>query len=225
MPLIHIGFPKTATTWVQKSLFLPKFGFIQGLDHAQIQGGIISPTPFIYNPELVLHRYDLNIETRTNEVPVVSSETLAGNIYCGGYNVKQNADRLHDTFPGGRVLLVTREQKSLIRALYKTLVQWGMPHSIDRFLYPLEPHRFPQFTLDYFRFEQVGRYYMNLFGEDNVLIIPYELLQREPERFARDIVEFSRTPVPFEEIYANINPARRVNTKQADQRHHVPALV
>lgn len=211
IPLLHIGYPKTATTWLQKKLFQPEFGYTKALNHAEIHGGIIAPTAFTYIPLFAQERFQSNLNDVKDTIPVVSSEILSGNIYCGGYNAKQNADRLYETFPQAKVLIVTREQKSLIRALYKTQVQWGMPHSIKRILVPIEAHRFPQFNLDYLRFNLIAQYYKGLYGESNVLVIPYELFLREPRLFLEEIVTFSGSTVDVDMLLAKPNLLRRQN--------------
>ncbi|MCB1705613.1 MAG: hypothetical protein KDI17_12160 [Halioglobus sp.] len=212
-PLIHIGYPKTASTWLQRRLFKPAFGFVRALNHVEIQLAINAPTPFQYDAGSVRAWYEKNLAGERGVTPVISSETLSGNIYCGGFNARQNADRLYETFPEGKVLIVTREQKSLIRSLYSTLIEWGMPHSLDRLLTPLDvSNRFPEFNLDYLRFELIAGYYKKLFGDGNVLVIPYELLSSDPQAFAEEIVAFSGASTDLEKLWQRRRTRKAANT-------------
>jgi hypothetical protein len=216
VPLIHIGYPKTASTWLQRRLFKPDFGFSKVLNQVEIQLGINAPTPFRYNAAGIRERFENNLSEGAGETPVISSETLSGNICCGGYNARQNADRLYETFPRAKILIVTRERKSLIRSLYKTMVEWGMPHSIDRLLSPIQPEgRFPEFNLDYLRFDLITEYYRKLFGEDNVLVIPYELLLGSSKTFAQEIVSFSGASADLSKLWKNPGALKVENSNTA----------
>jgi hypothetical protein len=121
-------------------------------------------------------------------MPVCSAEALIGNPYCGGYNAKQNADRLKTLFPNAKILFIVREQRSLMRSLYKTMVVWGMPHSIKNLLYPTDTSLAPQFNLDFLRFDLATHYYQMLFGAENVLVLPYEAFAENPQQFVRKII-------------------------------------
>jgi len=216
-PLLHIGYPKTATTWLQKNLFLPRFGFQSALNHAHIQLGIVGPSPFTYSAQNIRIGYEMNLqksEMAADTVPVVSSEVLSGNTFLGGYNAKQNADRLYEAFPHGKVMMVTREQSSYVRALYKTQVEWGMPHKLKHLLDPHKEHRFPQFGAHYLRYELVAQYYIQLFGAENVLVIPYELLVNSPDVFLQHVVEFSGVQTDITPLIEKSGAVARVNANK-----------
>ncbi len=190
-PLIHIGYPKAMSSWLQKFLFQPEQGFINILDSLRTTISVIDPSPFTFDEsaskafiEETLH----NTPNHPQLVPVCSAEALVGNYYCGGFNAKQNADRLKQLFPEAKILLIVREQRSLMRSLYKTMVVWGMPHSIKRLLSPQNTSLAPQFHLDFFRFDLVATYYQTLFGRKNVLVLPYEAFLENPQGFVQKIL-------------------------------------
>lgn len=192
-PLIHVGFPKAISSWMQKHLFQPGCGFVKVLDPLTCQLSVINPSPFAFSPGAAHEHMRAALATVTQEgiVPVITSEALAGNMYCGGFNGKELADRLHTLAPKGRILLMVREQRSLIRSLYKSWIAWGMPHSIDRLLEPLTPELSPQFNLDYLRFDQRVAYYQGLFGQDRVQVLPYEAFAKTPFILLRQIHDFA----------------------------------
>jgi len=191
-PLVHIGFPKALSSWMQKSLFKPEQGFLNVLDSLCTTISVIDPAPFSFDESLCIRFIEQSLEKNNggnNLVPVCSAEALIGNPYCGGYNAKQNADRIKQLFPNARILLIVREQRQLMRSLYKTMIVWGMPHTIKRLLNPDDTSLVPQFNLDFLRFDLATAYYQQLFGKDNVLVLPYEAFTIAPETFTHKIFQ------------------------------------
>lgn len=190
-PLIHIGFPKAMSSWLQKFLFKPEQGFINILDSLRTTISVIDPSPFAFDESKCLAFIDETLRNTPNHqtlVPVCSAEALIGNYYCGGFNAKQNADRLKILFPQAKILFIVREQHSLMRSLYKTMVLWGMPHSIKRLLNPKDTSLVPQFNTDFFCFDLAAAYYQALYGQENVLVLPYEAFSENPQAFTTQIL-------------------------------------
>lgn len=190
-PLIHIGYPKAMSSWLQKFLFQPEQGFINILDSLRTTISVIDPSPFTFDEsasKVFIEETLRNTPNHSQLVPVCSAEALVGNYYCGGFNAKQNADRLKQLFPEAKILLIAREQRSLMRSLYKTMVVWGMPHSIKRLLSPQNTSLVPQFSLDFLRFDLTIAYYQELFGQENVLLLPYESFAENPQAFVKQIL-------------------------------------
>ena len=192
-PLIHIGFYKSASSWLQKHFFQNDYGYQQILTPYTTQLELLDQPSLCFDKNKVLSFLDrefANIQ-ETPYTSVISSENLSGNLMCGGYNAKDNADRLSQTFSNAKILLVTREQKKLIRSMYKTMILWGSPLSIKRLLNSPDPRSAPQFNLDFLRFDQIVSYYRLLFGTDNVLVLPYELFKEDPADFLNKIRAFN----------------------------------
>ncbi len=187
--LVHLGFPKALSSWLQKQWFVPGNGYQTVMDPLQVQQKIIDSTPFAWTSEAAANAIKKN--RQADLLPVITSEALSGNMYSGGYNGKECIDRVLQLAPQARLLLVVREQRALIRSLYKSLVTWGMPHSIDRILKPVEPRLSPQFNLDFLRFDQRVAYYQQLVGKDRLLVLPYEMFTRQPQVFLQSIQEFA----------------------------------
>lgn len=214
-PLIHVGYPKALSSWMQKHLFKPEHGFLSILNSMESTIGVIDPPPFEFTDTQALSYIHANL-ARTPQhqglTPVISAEMLIGNPYCGGFNAKQNADRLHQLFPHGKILLIVREQRQLIRSLYKTLVIWGMPHSIKRLLHPQELSMAPQFNLSYLRFDMAVQYYQQRFGTDNVLVLPYETFTQDAHGFLQRVFAFAGQDATLS--LARLPVQKRVNTNQ-----------
>lgn len=214
-PLVHIGYPKALSSWLQKHLFKPEQGFINALDSLRTTISVIDPTPFRFDESVAARFIDETLAAcpvRDRLVPVCSAEALVGNPYCGGFNARQNADRIHQLFPDARILLVVREQRQLMRSLYKTLVVWGMPHTIRRLLHPRDTSLAPQFSLDFLRFDLLTAYYQQLFGRDNVLVLPYEAFTQDPQAFVRRILQHAgREPTA---AFSKLPWQKRLNANQ-----------
>ncbi|MCK5666181.1 MAG: sulfotransferase, partial [Thiotrichaceae bacterium] len=213
-PLIHVGFPKALSSWMQVNLFKPENGFKQVMKPFQIQPVIINPTCFKYRADEVYASLDMKISESkdlNNKVPVITSEALSGNLFCGGYNAKELADRVVTAFPDARILIIVREQKSMIRALYNTQILWGLPHSIERMLVPVVPSMSSQFSHDYLRYDEIVNYYMSQLGKDRVLVLPYELFQQAPDKFIASIYEFSGAHEMWSERVNQLPFEKRIN--------------
>jgi hypothetical protein len=215
-PLLHVGYPKALSSWMQNLLFKPEMGFCKILDSLTLQLFLIDPPPFSFTVDKCEEWVDKVIhETEGSEhlYPVITGEALVGHTHCGGYNAKVNADRLFELCPDARVLIVIREQKTEIRSLYKTFVIWGMPHSIGRILEPVDPNLSPQFNFDFLRYDQLVGYYQTLYGKDNVLVLPYEQFGENPEEFVRSIYAHTGQEVS-EQMMVRLPFNRLMNSNQ-----------
>ena len=56
---------------------------------------------------------------------MVSFPRLSGHPYSGGYDSRMIADRVAEVFPEARILIVIREQRSMIVSTYKQYVNAG----------------------------------------------------------------------------------------------------
>lgn len=229
VPLVHVGYPKALSSWLQKFLFKPDYGFVKVLDAVQLQLSLIDPTPFRYTNEAAV-RYARESLAKAGDrasgcIPVATAEALIGNTYCGGYNARQNADRLRQLFPQARILIIVREQQRFIRSLYKTLVTWGMPHTPTRLLNPTDVSMAPQFNLDFLRFDLAVGYYQSLFGADNVLVLPYERFAEDPQGFIEAILQHAgaRSPTPLDRLplQKRINPNQTLLNLYLQRLHNL----
>ena len=207
-PLIHIGYHKTGTTWLQKNVFPdPKSGFSLVAGPLPVRFWFVAINDFEFDPERPRRRFRRGMEEAEEGglVPVVSHERLSGSPYAGGHDSKASADRLALTFPDARVLIIIREQQSMILSVYKQYLRWGGAASLEQFLnQTLGSGRMPVFKYEFFEYHHLIGYYRRLFGEESVLALPYELLRKSPPDFLRRITDFVDLP-------AVVPPAGRSN--------------
>jgi Sulfotransferase domain len=217
--LIHIGYHKTGTKWLRGGLFLNKAAGYRWIDKdtAPVRG-LIRAHPLEFDPEAARRDFEpLLAEAETKRLmPVICWGRLAGQAFSGGYDTKEIADRLKAVFSDGRILVVVREQRSMIVSTYKQYVKAGGPCTVEDFLQPGADQgwRIPLFDFEYFEYHRLLGYYRSLFGADNVLALPYEELVRDRRGFLARIGEFAGRPVP-EEVLGEMSDAKRRNPAQS----------
>lgn len=211
-PLVHIGYHKTATTWLQDGLFQEGSGcFTSPWSRAEIVARFISLNAFEFDAPAARAWFAEGIAAglRRGLVPVLSHEQLAGNAHSGGHNSKANADRLVGALPGARVLIVIREQRSMVASVYKQYVRACGVASIERYLHP--PRRgndrgIPLFDAAFLEYHHLIGYYRGLFGEANVRVVPFEFLRRNGVGFIDEVVAFAGARAPQELSFEAVNP-------------------
>ena len=197
-PLVHIGYPKTASTWLQQTIFNDKKnGFYApwGLPSGEATEQFVLANEFRFSAEAARRAFEpgLKMATGRHLVPVLSQETLVGSQIRGRYWGKEVADRLHQVLPEARIFILIREQKSMILSSYREHIKMGGITTIERFI-GLEKRRrgFGALCrLDFLEYDLLISYYQELFGKKNVFVLPFELLKRDRGLFLQKLSEFS----------------------------------
>ena len=188
--LIHIGYHKTATTWLQQVVFRrQKMGFQR--IHTNVPD-FLQHGYFSFDAEKCRNSIEHQVVDATSRgvIPVLSHERFSGNPQSGGYDSKEIANCLATAFPQAKILIVIREQCSRIVSCYKQYVKVGGPCTFHGYISPPTKGqmRIPLFRLEHFEYHALIQYYQQLFGPERVLVLPYELLVREPISFVSQIV-------------------------------------
>ncbi len=199
--ILHIGYHKTATSWLQRHVFNnPQSGLRTigkaGEDHPVRQ--LVRAQALGFEAGEHRARMEALIQPICEEglVPVVSWERLSGHPVSGGYDSKELADRLHAVFPEAKVLAVIREQREVILSSYKQYVMGGGRASVEGFLEPPVSRnmRLPRFDFRFYEYEHLLGHYRSLFGRDAVLVLPFDQFTREPADFVGAICAFAGRP-------------------------------
>jgi hypothetical protein len=178
---VHIGFHKTATTWLQDEVF-PRHGRL----HPYVSGPVWDD-PFLrcivaesdreFDARRARETYEKGLERlgtiRPGDVVVVSAERLSGHAASGGYDTVRIARRLHATLPEARVLMVVRSQIDMIESEYRQLVGEGYRGPISS-LWSTDAWKRVQFDLGHYEYDTLVREYQQLFGGENVAVFSYE---------------------------------------------------
>lgn len=93
---------------------------------------------------------------------------------------------LRSLHPGSRILVVTRGFEGMVRSIYSQYVRSGgtlhpgeLSGAAAEFL-GLDEHH-------YFDYDHLLGLYRDAFGEDDVVVLPYELLRDDPRRFLEEL--------------------------------------
>jgi hypothetical protein len=208
--LIHIGYHKTGTSWLQRYLFgrrdrgfapiAPENGLTlkqsaKFLSHYFVydeDGKLLSPFKSRADEVRALLPELLPGEAK---VPVVSAERLSGNPHSGGFDSKTIAARLAEIFPDGRILIVIREQASMILSTYFQYLKIGGTAPLRAYLTQAYDGRLPGFGPTHLEYHRLIDHYQGLFGRDNVLVLPYETFRNDAQAFVAALADFAEAEV------------------------------
>lgn len=200
---IHIGCPKTASTTLQNSLFArhPEIASI-GKPYESREGevakqlyGLITKDDF----ELERCQQALSEEKKrkesTGKVVVLSEEK----IYVSP-NFEEAGRRLRALFPTAKILITVRNQFDLVTSWYcqgnydGRYWRWaGIPNPYGNSFVSFD--QFLDFTFsnsdknvsEVFHFYKKAMVFADLFGRENVFVLPIEKLKSNPRLFTRDL--------------------------------------
>lgn len=208
-PLIHIGYHRAGSTWLQRFLFAEApAGFAQPFDRrADIASHLILPNSLDFDAEAARAHFAARLD-QGGLVPALSAERLSGYPDSGGYDSAEIARRLQAVFPDARVLIVIRRQADMLTSFYKVYVQAGGHLSLDDYVDPPERGRLrmPRFDFAHFAYHRLVGHYMRLFGAERVMVLPFEDIASRPETVARQVAHFAGL-----ETVPDVSAARRVN--------------
>ena len=203
--LIHVGYPKTGSKFLQRWFRAhPQIGFVPwrfaGLADthqlvAQAAHGAAPPGCYVTSNEVMLTPFadyrDLGGHGADPALPTRDAQRDA-------------CTRLATLFPLARILIVTRGYEALLRSFYAELVLGGASYSFLDFCEALMVQA--EADADVFHFGAAIDVYRQAFGQDNVVVLPYELLRDRPGEFLERVGSMlSLEPVPFS--YGKVRPS------------------
>ncbi|MEX2201521.1 MAG: sulfotransferase [Dongiaceae bacterium] len=221
--LVHIGLHKTGTTWLQFHLFpradcgfhLPDFPGMTPKQRAKAIG-----VRLCYDKHnRLMNESNFNADAVRAEIaellvpqgttPVVSHERLAGHPLSNGFDRAILRDRIRAVLPNARILIVVREQFSMLMSSYLQYLKYGGWHDIDQYLFPPSDGRLPTLSIDFWEYDRLIEMYRSVFGADRVCVLPYEMLSHDPQEYVRRICSFAGTAAP-----GDIDTGRRENQRR-----------
>ena len=194
----HVGLHKTATTWLQRSIFPqhPRV-LLVGYDttnsnNASIRREIIR----LYGDNQLEWNLDTWKETfsdllehyrSSQRLLGISNESLSGNMFTG-QNAIQAADRMKVALGRIKIILIVRHPLGYIRSVYAQYVKQGGALRLKSLL--TDPNVPGREIYKKLRYKALIEYYYTCFGIQNVLVLPYELLLDDLEAYLRRITDF-----------------------------------
>ena len=201
--LIHPGFHKTGTTFLQNRVFNDERVFRPLWSHGEIDQYVIRPHDLDFTPEpgredIVTRRHP----RRPELIDIVSSETLCGQPFTGSREAVMQASRLKAIFGDAKIMFTVRKQPSIIRAIYIQYLTMGGLLSPEAFFDRQSRYGYFSFDPHVFEFHKLVEFYGELFGPGNVLVLTQEELQRGLDEFVQRLRMFcgvagADTPIPL----------------------------
>ncbi len=207
--LIHIGYHKTATTWLQQVLFQPEHGFRWLLSHREVFDHLVMPHGLHFDPDataalIAARRREVeNLGTQsggTDNGPagngpaatgVITLEALVGNPFHGGRESDAYAHRLRAVAPDARILITIREQCRMMASVYMQYLKRAgtLP---PRAFFAGEPvGGYFGFDAAHFEYDRLVALYQALFGAENVLVLPLEAILHDQGAAVGRIARFA----------------------------------
>ena len=177
--IVHVGYFKTGTTYLQNNVF----PFMEGVHYHDYEESkkIFKPvhtgTTFEFNAEQVAKSFD------QREDSLYSYERLVGKMGVGTYNY-QIAERLKK-LGFKKIIFTIRRQDKIVESLYRQYIQEGGVLKPSSFV--KDRRYFRTSHLDYY---QLIVHYADLFGKENILIIPQEELRNNQAVALEKLREF-----------------------------------
>lgn len=181
MPIIHIGYPKTGTTWLQENFFNHTTNY-QYIKKEICNEIFTKPNAFCFDKQMALEKIN---HLGHNKDVILSSELFAGTINRGwlkGLWCKETAIRLHSVFPNAKIVIFIRKQDDLIASAYMQYIRNGGNFSINRYL---SSSAYNLFSFDHLKFNQLIQFYETLYGKESLHIFLFE-------DFKDDVVGFTK---------------------------------
>lgn len=192
MALFHIGYHKTATTCLQRFLFEAHPQVFHRVGQRAIHDALILPGPLNFELDQA-HAFvqgEIDRATTAGQIAVFSNERLSGSFNNGGYDVLDIMQRIAACDEQAHILLVIREQRSILRSLYSQYVRAYGCCSLEEFLNGQHTTHnkelFQPWKLEYHRLIKACQ---QQFGTDRVTVVPYEWLKHDPQALLEAVLD------------------------------------
>lgn len=182
--LVHIGFHKTASTFIQRR-YLNSLDEVTLLNDGQSPFDVdqwffthfVNACPFRFDAEEFAGQFREVLQTRGHATPdstlVISDENLSGDIYSGT-DAHELMHRVHDVFPQSDVLIVIRNQLDFLLSAYSNYVLHGGKDSLKRWVFSAGTRW--GLILQKIHYRSLIESYQQVFGADRVHVVFYEEL-------------------------------------------------
>jgi hypothetical protein len=198
---IHIGYHKTATTWLQEKVFdkhpeimylgkSPKYPDYKVID---IFHSLYEDSDIKFSAEENKKRWESIIskfDTSNKKIYGLSDEGLSGGIdWFGGMSLFV-ADRIKAVFSDYNIKIIIgiREQCSMLESFYSAYMVRGGTNSLERLIY--SPVSTGRFLLDKLYYYQLIEYYFKVFGKEKVFIYLLEEIKEDPDKVVQNLFDF-----------------------------------
>jgi hypothetical protein len=182
--VIHLGYPKTGTTTLQRHFFpsLPGCNALGPLPYGSPFRILASNLEQADGPAFLeaTWRAFLEDSRRGAETLILSREGLSRPEHR-----LRTADRLHSLAPDARIIVCIRNQRSMLRSFYSQYLKDGGVNSLPDWVRD-------DFDFAWLRYDELVAPYQERFGRERVKIMAYEHFAGDPQRYFDDLGAFIR---------------------------------
>ncbi len=206
---LHIGYQKTATTWLQTDI-IPALPDVAPLakpalidrGYRDVLDRICSDRDGTFDAGALRDRIGRIHESNgltDHRKRLICYEHLCGELFSGWDTIRV-LDRARNVFGPTKIIATIREQKSMVESLYRYYLQCGGSLDLADFLFrPSSPavsnSGVPGWQIK-FSYDRVMTYCQSLFGEENVRFLPFEWIRKDTCRFLKAYFGFFGVDVP-----------------------------
>ena len=205
---LHVGLPKTASIFLQHECF----PLLDGVHTACLEEesdrelamffqDLAYANPTFYALEEKRAELAALLERIEAEKILISCEELFGWFHLNFANNSFIAETLKQLIPEAKLIIVIRAQADWLESAYKQTLRQNSSETINRFLRfrdggfetsRLLPGR-PQINVKELNYHTYIDQYARLFGAENILVLPYELMADAQNEFLQRIARFLDT--------------------------------
>ena len=200
--LIHVGYIKTGSTWLQKHFF-PFVENTACIDRRYVFNKIIKPDNENFNTEEIL-KYFNNFSDKNI---IISQESLIGGVFMQQIKRNEIANRIKILFPEAKIVIFIRNQAELISSAYSMHVKLGETRKITDYIFNKSSSSknisYDNFLFDFLKFDNIISLYQNLFGINNVKVFLYEDLLADNLKFLNDFKGFYNFEIEIDSLDFN----------------------
>ncbi len=199
-PILHIGYPKTATKWFQQ-IFYP-----------MVKDAVYIPRPFLFEHFVFKDIFTFSSsETRKyffkysdGKRIIICDEVLVGGLDIGfgsGEFVKLMVDRLSAVFENAQIVVLIRNQHTALESAYSHYIMTGGTYSPERYFklktgFSKPFMGYPLFSPKLFEYSKLLGFYEGLFGKSSLKVFLYEDFADNPSHFVEQFCSAIKIEVP-----------------------------
>lgn len=198
--LLHVGFHKTATTFLQKKVFPDlDLNYVSILDLQDKLNELLYQD--LFNFRASQWQSFFADKFQTSQLNLISEEKLSGQPSIGYLNNSIVLQKLQAIFPQARILIVLRRQADLLVSMYKQHIKEGGWYSPEEYFSLKGSVSGTDYNIyrkclniEVFKFSEFIKAYQQAFGKENVDVVFYEEIFKTSalsDIFKRNGIEFS----------------------------------
>ncbi|MBU1619175.1 MAG: hypothetical protein KJ556_15710 [Gammaproteobacteria bacterium] len=179
---LHVGYPKTATTWLQNDIFPYHDGFFLISNRYKLTDWgthLVSAHSLEFDADYVRDTVLQTAKAVGKTKILISWDHLLGDSSYHADHLTELAQRLYQCFPNACVTLYLREQIGLLKSLYAQYIQEGGTWLLADFIRLKYPYR-AGFNPVYLHYDKVIECYSQLFSREKIYVGFYERLKAQP---------------------------------------------